>query len=133
MLVAGGGFAAACGSVSDSTECTLDKSCSGGGTGTDSGTHDTGGGSDTTPPDTRVCSPGDHKKVDCNECVCNASGEWECTNNDCPDTGPPPSPCPETANPGGACTGSPHCIYHTPCDFGCDCVAGLWLCGACPG
>ena len=120
---------AGCGSVPDSTSCALDPSCNG----TDASSHNDGGGGDTGSPDTRECTPGDKKMVDCNQCVCNGSGTFDCEHHECPDTGPPPSTCPDTANPGGACTGDTHCIYHTPCDFGCDCVVGKWLCGVCPG
>ena len=130
-MLAAGALVCACGSPSDTTTCTLDPSCSGGGS--DSGSHPDSGSQDTGSPDTRMCTPGDHKMVDCNECGCTSDGVWNCTHHDCPDTGPPPSTCPDVANPGGACTGDTHCIYHTPCDFGCDCVGDKWLCGACPG
>src|SRR5438067_1604303 len=128
-MLAGGAALGACGSVDDTTTCTLAGSC---GT-SDASPHPDSGTQDTGSPDTRQCSPGDTKKQDCNDCICTVDGLWECTHHDCPDTGPPNSPCPEVANPGGACTGNPLCIYHSPCDFGCDCVSDKWLCGLCPG
>src|SRR5947209_6565016 len=111
MLATGAGAAIACGSVDDTTACTLDPSCSP----SDASPHPDTGTQDTSTPDTHECTPGDTKTVDCNDCLCNGAGKWECTHHECPDTGPPNSPCPDVANPGGACTGDPHCIYHTPC------------------
>ncbi len=120
----------ACGSIADTTTCTLQGGCTDASTRPDGIGGDTSGG-DGAPSDAQ-CNPGDTKNDNCNQCVCSPEGTWLCTLHDC-DAAPPPSKCPDTAQPGDSCTGTTHCIYETPCKFGCDCVSDKWVCGTCPG
>lgn len=128
VVLAAGVCLVGCGSLADATECTFSGGCGDAGV-----VHDTGNGQQDTHPgnDTRECSPGDAKQVDCNTCTCSVDGAWVCTKIECPDTGPDASPCPAQPTPGGDCVGDGHCIYTDPCSLGCDCVKGKWLCGSC--
>ena len=120
----------ACGSVDSSTECSFDPKCSPSATTTQTQTD--GGGVDTPPGDTGACKPGETKKVDCNTCTCSPLGAFVCTTLGCPDSGPPPSKCPDTQpRPDDTCHGATHCIYNEPCVHGCDCVDGTWKCVDC--
>jgi len=130
MIAAGTIVGVACGSVADTTTCTLQGGC--GPATTSTGTQDSGSNGDA-PPQDAGCNPGDTTKIDCNDCLCGVDRTWTCTHHDCPDSGPPPSKCPDKPQPGASCSGDTHCIYTDPCSMGCDCVAGAWLCGACPG
>jgi hypothetical protein len=119
----------ACGSIPSSTECSFDPKCAS--TTTSTQTQTDSGAVDAPATDTGACKPGDIKKVDCNTCTCSPTGQWLCTGLACPDSGPAPSKCPDKATPGESCHGNTHCIYTTPCAFGCDCVDGTWKCVDC--